>query len=136
MTVRRSPCASCPYRRDVPSGIWAEAEYAKLPVYDGTIAEQAAAGAVGVFCCHQRTGEICAGWAGCHDMTENLAVRIACIRDEVDPGIFGYESPVPLFGSGTEAAEHGLRDVGAPGEGAVLMAGKLRRLRAAKGQDW
>lgn len=28
------PCASCPYRRDVPSGIWAAEEYAKLPAYD------------------------------------------------------------------------------------------------------
>jgi hypothetical protein len=27
---RKTPCASCPYRRDCPSGVWSEDEYAKL----------------------------------------------------------------------------------------------------------
>jgi hypothetical protein len=28
------PCESCPYRKDVPSGVWSEGEYRKLPQYD------------------------------------------------------------------------------------------------------
>jgi hypothetical protein len=28
------PCPSCPYRKDVPSGVWAPEEYDKLPAYD------------------------------------------------------------------------------------------------------
>ena len=32
--VRPKPCASCPYRCDVPSGVWHPDEYAKLEVYD------------------------------------------------------------------------------------------------------
>ena len=30
----KSPCGSCPYRQDVPSGVWAASEYEKLPAYD------------------------------------------------------------------------------------------------------
>ena len=28
--VRSQPCSSCPYRKDVPSGVWAHHEYEKL----------------------------------------------------------------------------------------------------------
>lgn len=134
ITVRPRPCPSCPYRRDVPSGLWDAAEYAKLPGYDGTTAEQAAAGAFSVFFCHQRTGQVCAGWAGCHDMEENLAIRMG--REDLDlDAIRAYESPVPLFASGTDAAEHGLRDVGQPAAAARVLIGKLTRLRAAR-KEW
>jgi hypothetical protein len=107
------PCGTCPYRRDVPSGIWAAEEYAKLPAYDGDVPEQAAAGAFGLFMCHQRDGNLCAGWVGCHDMENNLAVRMH--TGEVDPAVYDYVSPVPLFASGAEAAEHGQRDILHPG---------------------
>jgi Family of unknown function (DUF6283) len=127
---RRQPCSSCPYRRDVPSGIWEAEEYAKLPGYDGDVPEQIDAGALGVFMCHQADGQICAGWAGCHDMANSLAIRLA--TPEVDPAIVDYRSPVPLFGSGAEAAEHGMRDVAAPGEAAVAKAEGLRRTRARR----
>lgn len=136
MTVRKSPCASCPYRRDVPSGIWDEAEYDKLLIFDGDIMAQAAAGATAVFCCHLRTDEVCAGWAGCHDMDDILAAKIAYARGLLDISVFGYESPVPLFGSGAEAAAHGKRDIEAPGSDAVRRIIKLERLRDAKGEDW
>ena len=130
LTVRRRPCPSCPYRRDIPSGIWAAEEYDKLPQYDGDVPDQLAAEALGLFHCHQRTGELCAGWVGCHDMDNNLAVRIS--REDIDPAVFGYVSPVPLFASGAEAAEHGKRDLEAPGAAARRKASQLASLQARR----
>jgi hypothetical protein len=125
---RKTPCPTCPYRRDVPSGIWSASEYDNLPLFDGSTAEQAAAGAHRVFFCHQRTGEVCAGWAGCHDMDENLAIRLS--RENLDIGaIRRYESPVPLFGSGAEAAEHGKRNIANPSPAAREKVAQLMRLR-------
>lgn len=98
----KAPCGSCPYRRDVPAGIWSEDEYLKLPEYDGETFEQI--NALGLFFCHQQDGKLCAGWVGCHDMYELLAVRLRPIAPEA----YDYQSPVPLFSSGAEAAAHGL----------------------------
>lgn len=125
---RNRPCPSCPYRRDVPSGIWDEAEYAKLPGYDGDIPAQAAAGAFGVFLCHQKDGHLCAGWAACHDMGNSLAVRMNAGDIDLD-AVLGYVSPVPLFDSGAEAAEHGTRDLPSPGDAARQKISTLLRLR-------
>lgn len=132
-TVRPRPCPSCPYRRDVPSGIWDASEYDRLPVYDLGTGEQALAGAFYLFHCHSAPGRICAGWAGCHDMEENLAVRMN-IRD-IDPAVFEYVSPVPLFASGAEAAEHGKRDLPAPGPEAVRKARQLLGLQARRNRN-
>jgi len=132
LTVRKRPCPTCPYRRDVPSGVWAAEEYAKLPGFDGETWEQAAAGAFASFCCHSSPDRLCAGWAGCHDMGESLALRLARRQVEVDPAVYGYVSPVPLFASGAEAAAHGMRDLHEPGPAAVRAAGKLRRVVAAR----
>lgn len=126
-----APCVSCPYRRDVASGIWSEEEYAKLPIYDGEIAEQAVAGATGVFHCHQQDGRICAGWAGCHDLDESLAMRLAASLGAIDEveylATLDYESPVPLFSSGAEAAAHGLAELDLPGPKAVRTIRRLER---------
>ena len=130
ITVRPRPCPSCPYRRDVPSGIWAAEEYDKLPGYDGDIPDQLAGRAMGLFRCHSTPQNLCAGWAGCHDMDNNLAVRLAS-RD-IDPAIYDYRSPVPLFASGAEAAEHGKREIAEPGERANRKARQIRRLQAAR----
>lgn len=132
LTVRKTPCGSCPYRRDVPSGIWHQEEYDKLRQFDGSTAEQALAGAVRVFMCHQVGGELCAGWVGCHDMGETLAIRVQA-RD-IDPSVFEYRSPVPLFASGAEAAEHGLRDIARPGPAALAAQAKIARLRKLRGR--
>jgi hypothetical protein len=125
----KAPCRSCPYRRDVPSGVWSEDEYAKLPPYDMETAEQPH----GVFFCHQQDGRVCAGWAGCHDMEENLALRFAIALDVLTPAdadaVRDYESPVPLFESGRAAAEHGLADVDRPGPDAVRTIIRLERKR-------
>lgn len=123
--VRNRPCASCPYRRDVPSGIWDASEYDKLPAYDGGTAEQILARAAGLFHCHSQPENLCAGWVGCHDMYESFAIRFNAGR--VDPAVYDYVSPVPLFASGTEAAEHGKRDLLHPGERAQRKIGQLRQ---------
>jgi hypothetical protein len=127
------PCASCPYRVDVPAGVWAEEEYHKLPGYDRETMHQPPV----VFLCHQRNGHICSGWAGCHDMGQSLGVRFAVMSgaltgDDID-ALFDYESPVRLFGSGAEAAEHGLSGVDSPDDRAVEAIGKLKRRRNLRG---
>lgn len=117
---RGRPCASCPYRLDVPSGLWDAAEYELLPLYDAETWAQP----IQAFMCHSSPSSICAGWAGCHDMTKCLAARIAVTRGMADTVIFTYESPVPLFASGAEAAEHGLRGIENPSPEAIA---KLER---------
>lgn len=119
----KAPCGTCPYRRDVPAGIWDASEYEKLPRYDGETGEQLLAGATGLFFCHQNDGHLCAGWVGCHDMDHAVAVRI----HRVHPDTFDYVSPVPLFSSGREAATHGLSGVESPGEDALAAIRKLER---------
>ena len=124
------PCGSCPYRRDVPSGVWHPDEYAKLPGYDADTPYQPSA----LFLCHQQTGRVCAGWAGCHDMPHSLAVRVAAGKgrltgDELD-ALLGYRSPVELFDSGAEAAAHGLAAVACPDGPARKAINKLSRKRA------
>lgn len=130
------PCPTCPYRCDVPSGIWAAEEYAKLPAYDEPTFAQPAS----VFLCHQlgRTEtapRACAGWAGCHDGDELLALRmgVADGRLTVDTAlaIRDYVSPVPLFASGAAAAEHGMAEVEGPGPRAETAIAKLTRARRA-----
>jgi hypothetical protein len=133
----KRPCVSCPYRRDVPSGIWAEEEYDKLPGYDGNTGEQLDAGALGAFFCHQQNGRLCAGWVGCHDMNESLGLRLASshgtLSEEDVDAAFDYVSPVPLFSSGAEAAAHGLERLDAPDERARRIIGRLERKRGCGG---
>jgi hypothetical protein len=130
LTVRKRPCPTCPYRRDVPSGIWHEEEYAKLPRFDGDVPEQIMAGATAPFHCHSGPEKLCAGWVGCHDMDNSLAVRMT--RCDIDPAVFEYTSPVPLFASGAEAAEHGMRDLPEPGPDAARKIAGLHRMQAAR----
>ncbi|MBN6034084.1 DUF6283 family protein [Amycolatopsis sp. 195334CR] len=129
------PCISCPYRRDVPSGIWHAREYAKLPPYDADTGSQPS----GLFQCHQNDGDdlhrrICAGWAGCHDGGELLALRLAVIDGRIAPetaqAVVNYQSPVPLFDSGAEAAAHGLRDITTPASEALRAMEKIQRVRS------
>lgn len=133
ITVRPRPCPSCPYRRDVPSGIWQAGEYDKLPAYDGDVPEQVMARATALFHCHSQPVNLCAGWVGCHDMDSNLAMRMN-VRD-VHPAVFEYNSPVPLFASGTEAAGHGKRDLPAPGPEARRKTRQLLRMQDARKAD-
>lgn len=125
----RVPCGSCPYRRDVPSGVWSEEEYRKLPTYDGEPYMQILQGGRAVFMCHQQDGKLCAGWVGCHGGDNLIALRLtqAMLGNEIDPSVWAYESPVPLWDSGAEAAAHGMREIDNPGRVARAMVQKLQR---------
>jgi len=103
--------------------VWAASEYLKLPRYDGDIMEQIGKDGIALFYCHQQDGNLCAGWVGCHNKTDNAALRINAHR--VTPETFDYESPVPLFSSGTEAALHGLSGVEDPSPEAKRLVDKL-----------
>jgi hypothetical protein len=97
-------------------------------------------GAVGVFLCHAQPGRLCAGWVGTHDMSENFALRIAALDPnvEIDPMVYDYQSPQPLYGSGAEAAAVGLAGVAQPSREAKARVEKLlrkhKRLREPKGE--
>lgn len=128
MSIRgpaKRPCGSCPYRQDVPSGVWDCQEYAKLPRYDAPTPEQPPA----VFACHQRDGRVCAGWAGTHDGPNLLSLRLALLTGSLTPEVFEsvcrYETDVSLFDSGAAAAAHGLAEVTEPGERAARTVRKL-----------
>lgn len=122
------PCSSCPYRRDVPSGIWHESEYAKLPAYDLDTASQPG----GLFMCHNHPASLCTGWVGCHG-DQLLALRLAVISGKMTGEEFtnacDYVSPIPLFDSGFEAASHGVAEIHAPGAEAESAMQKVMRTR-------
>jgi hypothetical protein len=122
------PCGSCPYRKDVPPGIWEAVEYGKLPAYDGETWEQAAQGAFALFMCHQNDGRLCGGWLLTHPREHLLALRL----HKVDPSVWTYGPDVEVFGSGAAAAAHGLSGIDEPPpEAARKIAGLLRK-RAAR----
>ena len=132
MKPRKTPCASCPYRRDVPSGIWAASDYVKLYAYDGSTSDQAINGGMRVFQCHQSPGkDVCAGWAAVAGNYDCLALRLASSLDpNVDvPAVLHYTTDVPLFGSGAEAAQHGMRDIYHPSWTAIEARAKIIRVR-------
>lgn len=122
----KNPCGSCPYRQDVPSGVWSTEEYNRLPPYDLPTGVQP----VRLFGCHQQDGRLCAGWVGCHDMDENLALRIAVLDGRITTETFeaarDYATEVPLWGSGTEAREHGVNDMHFPSEKAIRTIDRLK----------
>lgn len=121
------PCESCPYRRDVAPGVWDATEYAKLPEFDRETGEQPPA----AFYCHQQDGRLCAGWVGCHDMQHSLGLRMLAAFGLISPealeATLDYESPVALWGSGAEAAEHGLSGIERPPAEARRIIEKISR---------
>lgn len=127
---RKNPCASCPYRTNVASGVWDKSEYQKLPAYDGEIHEQTA---TAVFMCHQPAeGRVCSGWLGHREYPEDmLAVRLGIFRGDLDDACLEYTTDVPLFESGRAAAEHGMKHFHAPRGDAVAVIDKIIRKRSA-----
>jgi hypothetical protein len=130
------PCESCPYRKDVPAGVWAAKEYEKLPEYDLPTPFQP----MKMFLCHlfgKEPGDrrVCAGWVATHDMEENLSIRVCSagknpdISVETFNRIRDYKSPIPVFSSGAEAAGHGLLNVENPSPEAVKAAKKIIRTK-------
>lgn len=128
---RPRPCASCPYRRDVPSGVWDPSEYEKLPEFDGETFEQSPA----VFFCHQQDGSVCSGWLGHRPAHELLGVRLGISTGRLDPSCADYSTDVPLFGSGEEAAEHGMQDIDRPGRAARKTMSKISKVRTLRGAE-
>jgi hypothetical protein len=66
-------------------------------------------------------------------MDESTAVRIAVASGEITVetarDICHYESPVPLFASGAEAAVHGMREIHNPSPEALAAMDKIERVR-------
>lgn len=123
------PCLSCPYRCDVPSGVWSADEYEKLPQYDAETYAQPH----GMFQCHQNDGQdtqarMCAGWVACHGY-ELLSLRLAVSMGRADPDVMDYTTDVPIFTSGAEAAAHGMRDIKHPGAEALALVEKIANTR-------
>jgi hypothetical protein len=123
----KAPCKTCPYRKDVASGVWDASEYKKLAAYDGTIVEQLTNGGRPRFDCHQSDGNLCAGWVGCHGPENLVALRLQSER--IDPSVWDYATPVPLFASGAEAAAHGMKKIKRPDAKARRAIAVLQRKR-------
>lgn len=125
-----NPCESCPYRRDVPSGVWSEEEYDKLVRYDEPTYSQPTE----LFQCHQNgrdddKARLCGGWVATHG-DHSLGLRLAVVTGRVDPAVMSYSTTVPLFDSGEEAAEHGMEDIDDPGPEACALVEKISKTRS------
>jgi hypothetical protein len=120
MEVRSQPCSACPYRCDVPSGLWAHHEYEKLREYDNITPEQPFA----YFACHATPEHFCHGWAVVHTSRGNEF-------DLISLRVVGYpdipEATVPLFASGNEAADHGQEEIEEPSAAALETVDRLLR---------
>lgn len=115
----------------MPSGVWHEEEYNKLPQYDGDIPEQLMKGGNALFLCHNHPDELCAGWVGCHGPHNLLALRLH--GHKVDSKIEQYKSPVPLFATGQEAADNGRRELVNPSPKSRRMVTRLNtKIRRSK----
>lgn len=121
-TCRKTPCPACPYRRDVPSGVWAPEEYEKLRRYDAPTADQPPK----AFMCHATPARLCHGWAVVHS-SRGHNFGLMALRFMFHDARVPTEAAVPLFSSGNEAADHGQRDVARPSSRAEEAMSKLLR---------
>jgi hypothetical protein len=122
--IKASPCSSCPYRTDVPPGVWAPEEYEKLLAFDRETGSQPRA----VFLCHSDPEKACSGWVTCHEARpgrELLALRLRYSKEIPEHG-------VPIFSSAKIAALHGLSGVEQPPAEAFAAMEKVARLRATR----
>jgi hypothetical protein len=93
----KTPCAACPWRKDVPVGKFPPERFIRL---QNTVQQ----GFNPVFACHQSPEgkeAVCAGYL-LVDGDQNFAVRIAAIEGRFKPR--ELSSPYPLYGSYTEMA--------------------------------
>ena len=131
--INRLPCPSCPYRADVESGIWASAEYEKLPLYDLPTQDQP----LNVFFCHQADGCVCRGWLDVHGSqvgaNELLSLRLGIAMGKVDceaiENAIAEGPQTKVFDSGMKAARHGVKDIESPSPGAIQQMEKIKRRR-------
>lgn len=118
--IRSNPCSACPYRCDVPSGVWAADEYDKLRSYDNPTGDQPFA----VFACHATPEHLCNGWAVVHS-NRGHEYDLLALRLHGDPPI--PETTVELWASGNIAADHGQADIAHPTVEARQTAARLTR---------
>lgn len=141
--VADKPCSSCPYRRDVPAGIWDTSEYDKLRDYDPQVQkfpngmEALVPGpALAPFLCHQlpkiEQETLCAGWLAVH--CDSVPVRLLLLVGRVTPEQVFAEPKVPLYATGNEAADAGIAGVERPSAAARELSEKIVRQRLDKGR--
>ena len=118
--VRSNPCSACPYRCDVPSGVWSDYEYEKLRAYDNITPDQPWA----PFMCHATPEHLCSGWAVVHT-SRGHEFDLLALRMTGYPDI--PATTVELFGSGNEAADHGQAEIKTPSPEAIEAVGRLLR---------
>lgn len=126
LLVLPKACDSCPYRRDVPPGVWAKEEYDKLPLYDC----DAPMPALSSFLCHQshatEIATVCRGWLSVH--RDSVAARISQIKGELLPeDIPTADESNVYYESGAEAAKAGKRGVRRPSKAAKQKVRNLVR---------
>jgi hypothetical protein len=125
--VPASPCTSCPYRRDTPPGVWHPSEYEKLRDYD----DGAPSPSFATFLCHHTTetgrDTACRGWLSVH--CESVAARLAVLKGEVTDAERYAPVKEPLYASGNEAADAGIKGVKRPGRQARKVIERLERTR-------
>lgn len=119
-----NPCATCPFRKDTPPGIWSAEEYKRLSAWDGGGIEGMNRS---VFLCHSASTPerqfACRGWMEvCH---QNIGVRLSMLRIKFNPS----PTKVPLYKSGMAARRAGLRGVKRPGAKALAAIKKLLGMR-------
>lgn len=132
-----TPCTTCPYRRDVPSGIWDRSEYEKLPAYDHRDFGESP---MAVFHCHQEPmigkPTVCHGWLSVHP--DCIAVRMArfsgLITKEHMAQIPIKPDPKP-YDSGQQAYRAGIKGIRRPGKKAEAAVRGLLKRKAKANAD-
>lgn len=123
-----SPCGSCPYRKDVPPGVWSADEYRKLPEYDEGKMQ------LGIFLCHQTNASgretVCRGWLTV--AAESVAVRLALARKRITLEQRDAPVLVRLYSSGAEACAAGLEGIKLPSAKAKRLVARLIRKGAGR----
>lgn len=123
LTSNKNPCSTCPYRKDVPSGVWHYEEYEKLRGYDDNTA-------LSVFMCHQSSVAnvemACKGWVMVHQ--NSVAVRLACMTRQIDHRTCFEPTEVELYESGNAAADAGQRHIKRPRKKALKVIEKLKKI--------
>lgn len=124
MKPRSTACASCPYRKDAPPGIWHESEYEKLPEYDKETGEQP----LRLFLCHTDKDCLCRGWIEVNPDT--LALRIGVATGQVSPeDAMPEPCGIAFHKSGAAACKAGKKGIKKPGKRAMTMIRKILRKR-------
>lgn len=108
--------------------VWAPEEYAKLPRYDAETFAQP----VAPFFCHSQDGTLCAGWLGCADPSELLAVRLGVSSGRLDPSALDYSTDAPLLTPEAPCSAASVPLPKRPSKGAREVIRKLERAKRIK----